>query len=229
MDSTGQGAALINAAPAGRVVAILGAESTGKTALGQAVVDTLRLQGHDAVLVPEYLRLFCDQHGRTPTQTEQMVIARFQTDAIAQAAQAHAWVVADTTALMTAVYSDIVFGDRGLYPMALAAHARADLTLLTALDVPWVADGIQRDGPHVREPVDDLLRHQLMQTGLAYTVVSGVGIGRLNQAWAAIAHRWPRPDDNASANDSPRVRWRWHCERCDDTDCELHSLQALRR
>jgi nicotinamide riboside kinase len=204
------------------LIALLGAESTGKTTLSQALVQHMQAQGLDAVLVPELLRQFCDEHRRTPRADEQLALAQAQTDAIAQAAQTHAWVVADTTALMIAVYSDTVFGDTHLYAPALLDHVQVGLTLLTALDLPWVADGLQRDGPHVREPVDDRLRHQLMQAGLAYTVVSGVGSDRLNQAWAAIAHRWLLPADNALASDTPRVRWRWHCERCDDGDCEQH-------
>ena len=58
---------------------------------------------------------------------------------------------ADTTALMIAVYSDLVFADTGLYDDALAAQRRVDLTLVTALDLPWLADGLMRDGAHVRE------------------------------------------------------------------------------
>lgn len=48
--------------------------------------------------------------------------------------------VADTTALMTAVYSDQVFGDVSLYRDALLEHTRYRLTLLTGLDLPWMAD-----------------------------------------------------------------------------------------
>jgi len=42
--------------------------------------------------------------------------------------------VADTTALMTAIYSEIVFGDTSLYAGVEAAQRRCDLTLLMALD-----------------------------------------------------------------------------------------------
>jgi len=215
-------AAQSQASPPGRVVAIVGAESTGKTALAQALVDEWQRQGLDAVVVPEYLRQFCDQAGRTPTATEQALIADTQTNAIAYAASRHAWVVADTTALMTAVYSEMVFGDTSLYDMALAAHARADLTLLTALDLPWEADGLQRDGPHVREPVDGLVRQALMRAGLPFVTVGGQGLARVEQAWSAVAHHWRERTDE----DNNRPRWRWVCEKCDDGDCEQHVLPA---
>ena len=74
-------------------------------------------------------------------------------------------VPADTTALMIGVYSDWVFGDTSLYAAAEEAHRRVDLTLLTALDLPWQADGHQRDGAHVRAPIDALVRAALGRAG----------------------------------------------------------------
>ena len=54
-----------------------------------------------------------------------------------------------------------------------------DFTLLTALDLPWVADGHQRDGPHVRAPVDATLRQWLAEEALEWALVSGAGAARL--------------------------------------------------
>jgi nicotinamide riboside kinase len=145
------------------IIALLGAESTGKTALAHALALQLQLQGKDAVAVDEYLREWCAAHGRTPHQHEQAGIAAEQQQRIAAAAAQHSVVVADTTALMTAVYSDYVFADRSLYAQAAAQHALCDMTLVTGLDVPWQPDGIQRDGEHARAPVDRLLRDALNQ------------------------------------------------------------------
>ena len=175
--------------PAGRgfVIALLGAESTGQTTLALQLRDLLLGEARDAVVVPEYLREFCDLHGRTPHTGEQDSIADEQTRRIAEAAAAHALVIADTSALMIAVYSDQVFGDRSLYGHAEQAHADGcDLTLLTALDLPWQADGLQRDGPHVREPVDAAVRAALVRANLAYSVVAGSGAARLANALASV-------------------------------------------
>jgi hypothetical protein len=49
----------------------VGAESTGKTSLAAALCRALAAQGHDVVQVPEYLREFCNLHGRTPLAGEQ--------------------------------------------------------------------------------------------------------------------------------------------------------------
>jgi len=206
----------------GFTVAIVGAESTGKTTLAAELGAALVAMGRDAVVVPEYLREFCDRLHRTPRVDEQPHIAFEQTRRIAEAAAGHDIVVADTTALMIAVYSDIVFGDHSLDAEAEAAHRQCDLTLLTALDLPWQADGHQRDGEHVREPVDASVRAALQRAGVAYGVVGGRGADRLAAALQAVRHALDiaRPEDEAAAN----PRWHWVCERCGDVDCERHLL-----
>jgi nicotinamide riboside kinase len=205
----------------GMVVAVVGAESTGKTTLVHELAAALQACGQDAVVVPEALRDVCDHHGRTPLVHEQAGIAFEQSRRIAEAAGTHAIVLADTTALMIAVYSDYIFGDRSLYAQAERDHALADLTLLTSLDLPWVADGVQRDGPHVREPVDALIRESLARTGTGFAVVQGEGDARLQHALSAVLHALDAPARAARPAGSA-ARWRWVCERCDDGDCERH-------
>lgn len=169
-------------------IAVVGAESTGKTWLAQALSARLaQTTGLRCTWVPEWLRLWCDQHGRTPTREEQALIAQAQQQRIRAAAQTHDIVVADTTALMTAVYSLQVFGDDSLRADALNQHRHMHLTLLTALDLPWVADGHQRDGPHVRAPVDATLRQWLNEATVDWALVRGQGTARLACAEQACA------------------------------------------
>jgi nicotinamide riboside kinase len=208
------------------VVALLGAESTGKTTLAAALGRALQAPGRRVAVVEEYLREFCAMHRRTPRHDEQRAIADEQTRRIDAAAAAHDLVIADTSALMIAVYSDQVFGDTGLYAHALAAHRHCDLTLLTALDLPWQADGLQRDGPQVREPVDAKVRAALESAGLAYGVVYGSGEARVEAALASVLRALaPRIESDDGAL-SPTPRWHWHCERCGDADCERHALRG---
>jgi nicotinamide riboside kinase len=169
-------------------IALIGAESTGKTTLAAALAARLAQDtGLRVTWVPEWLRLWCDEHGRTPRQDEQAAILQTQHARIEAAAARHDIVVCDTTALMTAVYSRIVFGDRSLDAQAAALHREMDLTLLTALDLPWVPDGAQRDGPQVRGPVDSALRELLAAHGLPWVVVAGSGAARVEHALAAVA------------------------------------------
>ena len=60
-------------------IAIVGAESTGKSELAQALARHLASDfGLRAACVGEYLREWCDAHGRTPRADEQLGIAQEQ-------------------------------------------------------------------------------------------------------------------------------------------------------
>ncbi len=192
-------------------IAIVGAESTGKTTLARELAAALASQhvttaaaagvarGGRVALVGEVLREWCAAAGRTPRPDEQQGILLEQHRRIDAAAATHDIVVSDTTGLMTHVYSDLLFDDRSLLQLAVQRHRSMTVTLLTALDLPWVADGHQRDGEHVREPVDNRVRALLLQHGLPFAVVAGRGPARLAQALAALAALRQRPAAQADA------------------------------
>jgi len=218
-----------------RRIAILGAESTGKSWLAQALTHSLgslaqlKPKVPSVHLVAEALRTWCEREGRTPLAHEQLAIAHQQAQAVEQA---HAdWVIADTTPLMTAVYSHMLFDDPRLYPMALAHHALYEHTLLTGLDLPWVADGLQRDGPHMRGPIDHLLRQSLDTAGISYRVVYGQGPQRLNNALMALGLPSASPSEQTARNEAQfginRGRNPWQCNDCSDPDCERQMFQRL--
>jgi nicotinamide riboside kinase len=217
------------------VIALLGAESTGKTTLAEALAARLAQEtGLRCTWVAEWLRLWCAREGRTPRADEQPAIAREQHRRIAAAAAAgHELVVVDTSALQTAVYSRQVYADRSLDAEAALLHARdVRLTLLTALDLPWVADGLQRDGAHVREPVDAVLRELLHAHRLPWVLVGGRGAARLEAALDAVTpllrtRTLPRAGllTRLARREAEAPAWPWRCERCDQPDCE-HRLRV---
>jgi len=212
----------------GRVIALLGAESTGKTELAKALVQSLGARGTPCTLVTEYLREWCDREGRVPQPDEQQAIVTEQTRRIVAAA-AHGDVIADTTALMTALYSDLLFNDPSIYPEALAAQRSYAITLVMALDLPWIADGLQRDGPHVREPVDALLRKALGHGDITYSVVYGSGAQRLANALTAIDSCLRSTASSAQSSPSSPApeNHGWTCDRCSDADCEHRLFSDL--
>ena len=219
-------------------IALLGAESTGKSQLSLALMHTLHVRGLQVHLVTEYLRTWCDAQGRTPEPHEQAQIAQQQANAVLQ--HTSGIVIADTTPLMTAVYSHKLFNDTSLYAMAAKHQQVYDMTLVMGLDLPWVADGLQRDGPHVREPVDALLRSALHSAGLAYKVVYGQGQERLNNALLALG--WDQPSSMTGVHPMlqtaqttrtqgqyalNRGRTVWNCDKCSDATCEHRLFSDL--
>jgi nicotinamide riboside kinase len=212
----------------GKIIAIVGAESTGKSTLAVALAARVVEQtGLRCAVVGEFLREWCAREGRTPRVDEQAAIASMQQSRIEAAAAEHDVVVADTTPLMIALYSRMLFDDASLLPMAMTAQRRVAVTLLTALDLPWVADGLQRDGEHVRAPVDRALRTLLAEHGLGWSVVGGQGAARLEQAFdaaspllAALAPPNTGLFSRLAERDAAMPAWRWVCEKCDVPDCE---------
>jgi nicotinamide riboside kinase len=218
-------------------IALLGAESTGKTSLSIGIAKALQSLGLNATAVPETLREWCDAHGRTPELHEQAHIAKQQAERIFSIP--NGWVIADTSPLMTAVYSDYIFQDKGLYQQALVHQAAFDLTLLMGLDLEWVADGLQRDGEHVREPIDTLLRQALQSARLPFKVIYGRSEARLSAALMAIQEGvgaastdlgqhlgtfkslQSQRDVGQYALNKGKTAWR--CDLCSDAECE-HKL-----
>ncbi|QYF92444.1 ATP-binding protein [Massilia sp. PAMC28688] len=159
-------------------VAILGAESSGKSTLAEALA-----RRYDTLWVPEYLREFVDREGRVPFEQDQYGIARVQMEREdAAAAHANRFLFCDTTPLMTALYSRWYWGrvDDELAQLALR-HDYA-YTLVTAPDTPWQADGLQRESEQVRQQVHEQVIERLAERGIAYQLVGGSLPERILQA-----------------------------------------------
>lgn len=210
----------------GRRIALLGAESTGKTQLSQDLAAHFRAQGWKVAVVAEVLREWCERAGRTPRPEEQLPIAEEQERRVDAAAAGHDLVVADTTSLMVAIYSAMLFEDGTLYRFALERQKTYAATLVTGLDLPWVADGLQRDGPHVREPVDALVREGLQKAGVPFQVVYGAGPARLRSALDALRRQGIHAGPAPQAEDGRP--WTWNCDKCSDPECEHRLFTGLR-
>jgi NadR type nicotinamide-nucleotide adenylyltransferase len=93
--------------------------------------------------------------------------------------------ICDTDPLLTAVWSRSLYGacDPWIEEQALAR--RYDLTLLTDVDVPWVADPV-RYLPDDRRPFFDRCEAALRQAGRRYQVLRGSWDERLARACEAI-------------------------------------------
>ncbi|MFM2274709.1 MAG: hypothetical protein RL211_581 [Pseudomonadota bacterium] len=210
-------------------IALLGAEGTGKTRLGADMARHLEAMGQTVGVVPEVLREWCHREGRTPSRAEQSSIATEQARRVITMTACDV-VITDTAPLMTAIYSDWLFEDRTIYAFALQHHEIYDLTLVMGLDLPWVADAHQRDGPQSQRPVDALLRSTLALAAIPYSMVYGLGPDRCQHALAAVfpgKHKAPiaPPDPNPVRLYS--VMSQHQCDRCSDAVCEKHLFRSL--
>jgi nicotinamide riboside kinase len=212
------------------IVTLLGGESTGKSSLARSLQQHLiqHTSLHTAC-VPENLRQWCTLSGRAPQAHEQATLAEEQHRLIAAATQARPTpdvVIADTTPLVIAAYSELYFNDTSLWPEAMAHQRRYHLTLLMGLDLPWEPDGLFRDSPAVRDAIDAILRRELQAAGLPFQTVYGRGNARLHQALAAVS---PLLGNSLVETDPALAQGRvaWNCEKCSDPDCEHRLFTAL--
>ena len=165
-----------------RRVAVLGAESSGKSTLCEALAAH-----YGTVWVPEYLREFVDTLGRVPYEHDQYGIARTQVERENLAAtRARGFLFCDTTPLMTALYSRVYWGRVDAQLARLdEAHDYA-WTFVTAPDTPWEPDGLQRESEEVRQAVHRMLLETLAARGIAHTLLEGSLAGRMRQVAQAL-------------------------------------------
>lgn len=159
------------------LVAVVGAESTGKTTLCQALARTM-----GGLTFAEPLRQWVLHQGRAPTQDEQAQVLVMQRQAEAEAtARAQStglrWVFCDSSPLVTAAYSQYYFNDVSLFEDALSHHQSCyTATLFCTPDgVPWTPDPGQRDGPDAREHVHLLLSRWIEKVGPNHAVRKTTG------------------------------------------------------
>ena len=168
--------------PAPLRIAILGAESSGKSTLAEALAKY-----YQCVWVAEYLREFVQTTQRVPQEHEQILIAKMQIEREELALmQTQRFLFCDTTPVMTEIYSRYCFGRPDLAVRALAHSHTYDLTLVTAPDTPWVADGIQRVSDQVRQDIHLEVLRTLDAMGVRYSLITGSVAERLGQVIALL-------------------------------------------
>ena len=159
---------------------VLGAECTGKSTLAQALTSRFHKSTAPRALAAEYLRDWCDQHQRTPNAPNSKPLQTHRCSVLTHRGQ---WRLGGrrTTALMTAIYSDVLFQDVTLC-RGNKAPAQLRLDLVTGTDLPWVADGFLRDGTATRATIDRKLRFVLQSHKIDHTVIYGMDERRIQCA-----------------------------------------------
>lgn len=163
-----------------RTVCLHGAESTGKTTLAAAIAAET-----GALTVGEYGRSHCEAHKEPLALDDLLLIGRAQQAMIAAAAPyAGPLLLVDTDALMTAAWTEMLFGER---PQELMEAPKADLYLLLEPDLPWVDDGTRFfSTPQDRHRFAIIVEQVLHDADVPFVRIAGQGEQRLAAARAAI-------------------------------------------
>jgi NadR type nicotinamide-nucleotide adenylyltransferase len=157
-----------------------GAESTGKSLLAHKLGAAF-----DCPVVPEYGRTYAERHGIDFAMGDLLAIAREQDRLMREAAASGpALLILDTDPLMTAAWAEMLFG---AVPDELLAYPKAELYLLFAPDVPWIADGTRFFGaPELRARFAAVAEDMLVRTGVRYRTITGDWKERERQAREAL-------------------------------------------
>jgi HTH-type transcriptional regulator, transcriptional repressor of NAD biosynthesis genes len=167
-------------------IVLIGAESSGKTTLVEALANHYK-----TVWVPEYGRAYSATKllGPEPDRwrTEEFVhIAREQCrQEDAAARQANRLLICDTDAFATSIWHERYMYAASEAVEAVAGTHRPDLYVLTDVDIPFVQDGT-RDGEHVRPWMHGRFVEVLARDRRPYVVVRGSLQVRFSAAVAAI-------------------------------------------
>lgn len=172
-------------------ICLHGPESTGKSTLGTRLAAELGCE-----VVPEYGRAYCEAHGTDIDMCALVHIAQTQ-DAMNCAAAGRAsylnldFVLFDTDPLITAVWSDMMFGRATEYRRAAYFNTFdgfADLYLLLDIDLPFIDDGLRVYAEAIeRQRFFDLCQNELDMRGVSYVRIQGVGDARFIAAKEAIS------------------------------------------
>lgn len=170
-------------------VALLGAPSTGKTTLAQALAEHFNTQW-----LPEYGREYWELHqvDRRLTAQQLVEIAHGHLEREEEALLASdRFLFTDTNVLTTAIFAKYYHGDvhPELARLADASASRYDLIVLCSDDIPY--DGTwDRSGEGSRSVMQAMITDDLHQRGIAYHVASGDLHTRISQVASLLQVRW---------------------------------------
>lgn len=168
-------------------VCLVGAESTGKTTLAQALAahyHTLWVAEYGREYTELKLAASAGDHWTSPEFTHIAMIQCERENAAAR--QCNRLLICDTDAFATAIWHRRYLHQRSPAVEAIAARQRRpDLYLLTDADTPFVQDGT-RDGELIREWMHQTFIAELATERRPYRLLRGSWADRFTQAVGCI-------------------------------------------
>ncbi|MGQ0646585.1 MAG: AAA family ATPase [Gemmatimonadaceae bacterium] len=162
-------------------IVVTGSECTGKTTLARELARFLRTDW-----LPEWSREYAETRGAVLTLEDVEHIARghiAREDATLGGGRGP--LVLDTDLVSTTVYSEFYYGSCAPWIREEARLRKADLYLLTAIDLPWAPDGV-RDRPGERSELHNRFVRRLRELDALVLPVDGLGERRSQNAIANI-------------------------------------------
>lgn len=160
------------------IIALTGAESTGKTTLAEALSKHYKVP-----FVPEFAREYVKNLNKKYTFDDIELIAENQIDQYKQQVSLeNPLVILDTWLLITKVWFEVVFGQSPEWLEEKIRNTKIDLFLVCDTDLPWEDDGIRENGGENRLRLQEKYLVEIKKYGFPYSFVRGTGNNRVQNA-----------------------------------------------
>ncbi|WP_321995769.1 ATP-binding protein [Draconibacterium orientale] len=152
-----------------KIVAITGAESTGKSTLAKALATH-----YNVPFVPEFARSYVEQLHRSYTYDDVILIAKKQIEQYNEMLlQQPPLIILDTWLLITKIWLDVVYGKVPAWIEQAIKEIRIDAFLVCDIDLPWVPDSVRENGGIDREKLQQTYIQELKNYDFPYHIIKG--------------------------------------------------------
>lgn len=163
-------------------IAVIGAESTGKTWLCEALATHYK-----TAWVPEYARDYfndSDIYNYTLNDLEQIAKQQLELEKH-HAGKAFRYLFCDTTLITLKIWAELEFNTVPPFISSHIGQVHYDHYFITANDIAWQADPL-RQNKHSRDLLFRMNELEARRSGVPYSVVNGEEALRLENAICAI-------------------------------------------
>ncbi len=163
-------------------IAILGAESTGKSTICKALAEHYQTE-----FVPEYARTYFDNHNINDYGISDLeIIAKKQLELEKEyEPKATNYLFCDTSLITVKIWAVYQFNKSPEFITNSIKSIDYDLYLICNNDVAWIEDS-QRRNENLRESLFKWNKHELQKMNIDYKIIKGTGNERLQSAIATI-------------------------------------------
>lgn len=162
-------------------IAIVGPESTGKSALAQLLAAHYKTRW-----VPEVARDFLQNLNRNYTAKDVEQIARLQLEKEEEISKSATGILfCDTTLLVIKIWMENAYGKCPKWILTSIQSRKYDFYLLTDIDLEWQPDPL-REHPHKRQFFKDWYQRELVGMNSRWDWVQGFGECRTANALSIL-------------------------------------------